>query len=92
MIGLMVEELKSNIRKLNYFMYTLITMNILGGLTCQKKVANCYSRTLIIRRRRKLSFLAPDISLLSLPATQAAIPQLLLQCLAFWLLDKLCIL
>ena len=61
-------------------------MNIVGGLTCQKKVANCYSRTLIIRRRRKLSFLAPDISLLSLPATH------LLQCQAFWLLDKLCIL
>ena len=91
MIGLMVEELKSNIRKLKYFMYTMITMNIVGGLTCQKKVANCYSRTLIIRRRRKLSFLAPNISLLCLPATQAAIPQLL-QCLAFWLLDKLCIL
>ena len=69
----------------------MITMNIMGGLTCQKKVANCYSRTLIIRRRRKLSFLAPDISRLSLPATQADIPHQL-QCLAFWLLDKLCIL
>ena len=73
MIGLMVEELKSNIRKLNYFMYTLITMNILGGLTCQKKVANCYSRTLIIRRRRKLSFLAPDISLSTLPPSNSGL-------------------
>ena len=88
----MEEELKSNIKKTKYFMYTMITMNIMGKLTCQKKVANCYSRTLIIRRRRKLSFLAPDISRLSLPATQTAIPHLLLQCLAFWLLDKLCIL
>ena len=36
----MVEKLKSNIKKLKYFMYTMITMNIVGGLTCQKKVAN----------------------------------------------------